>query len=152
MSLISNAKYLRTHMTDAEQKLWYFLRGHRFHGMKFKRQKPVGPYIVDFVCIQHTLIIEIDGGQHADNGTDMQRDTWLQQQGWHVLRFWNHEVLANTASVLEAIHQTVTNMKATSVPSPAPSGHPLPPVGEGKTPWCLASTDGREVEREGKAA
>jgi len=124
-SLQNSAKHLRTHMTDAEHKLWYFLRGHRFHGIKFKRQKPIGPYIVDFVCVQHALIIEVDGGQHADSSADKQRDTWLQQRGWRVLRVWNNDVLVNTAAVLEVIHQAVF-----AVPLPSPPA-PLPQAGEG---------------------
>jgi len=90
-------------MTDAEQRLWYRLRGHRFDSVKFKRQVPIGPYIVDFVCLNRRLVQEIDGGQHADNERDRRRDQWLQEQGFHVLRFWNNDVLKHTNSVLEVI-------------------------------------------------
>ncbi|NSL55645.1 endonuclease domain-containing protein [Uliginosibacterium aquaticum] len=108
MTLLENAKALRTHMTDAEQRLWYYLRGHRFQGLKFRRQKPMGPYIVDFVCIERRLVIELDGGQHADaQACDAARDAWLAAQGYRVLRFWNHEVTQELAAVLEKIRLTV---------------------------------------------
>ena len=66
MKALNNAKTLRTNQTEAEQRLWYRLRAHRFMGLKFKRQKPMGHYIVDFVCVEQRLIIEVDGGQHAE--------------------------------------------------------------------------------------
>ncbi len=76
MNLLDNAKILRRSMTDAEQKLWYFLRAHRFMGKKFKRQKPLGRYVVDFVCLEEKLIVELDGGQHADSlEYDRERDS-----------------------------------------------------------------------------
>ena len=91
-------------MTDAEQKLWYHLRAHRFMGFKFKRQKPIGHYVVDFACIEKKLIIELDGGQHAEAlEYDNERDAWLHSQGYTVLRFWNNELLNETESVLERI-------------------------------------------------
>jgi len=107
MSLTKNAKHLRSHMTDAETRLWYHLRSHRFLGLKFKRQKPIGPYIVDFVCLEHCLVIELDGSQHLQNERDQQRDHLLQEYGYRVLRFWNHDVLTNTDAVLEAIRLAV---------------------------------------------
>src|SRR5690348_5276772 len=100
---LKHAKRLRSNMTDAEQRLWYRLRGHRFDGVKFKRQVPIGPYIVDFACISRKLVLEIDGGQHAESETDRRRDQWLREQGFHVLRFWNNDVLKQTNSVLEVI-------------------------------------------------
>jgi very-short-patch-repair endonuclease len=96
------AKYLRSHQTDAEQRLWYHLRAHRFMNLKFKRQLPIGRYIVDFVCLEYRLIIEADGGQHGDEA-DQLRDAWLKAQGFTILRFWNHEILQQTAAVLEGI-------------------------------------------------
>jgi very-short-patch-repair endonuclease len=73
--MLENAKALRSNQTDAEQRLWYHLRAHRFMGLKFKRQKPIGRYIVDFVCMERRLIIELDGGQHAEQlGYDQQKD------------------------------------------------------------------------------
>ncbi len=93
-------------MTDAEQKLWYFLQRENL-GCKFRRQVPLGRYIVDFASLENGLIIEVDGGQHAGNTQDMQRDSWLQEQGYRVLRFWNHDVLQNTEGVLTRIRETL---------------------------------------------
>jgi very-short-patch-repair endonuclease len=108
-SLLNNAKTLRSYQTDAEQRLWHQLRAHRFMGLKFKRQKPIGHYIVDFICIEHQLIIEVDGGQHVDQMEyDNERTAWLKSQGFTVLRFWNPEVLQEMDSVLEQIRQAVT--------------------------------------------
>ena len=102
--MLTNAKSLRSNQTDAEQRLWYHLRAHRFMGLKFRRQKPMGRYIVDFVCIERRLIIEIDGGQHAEQVVyDRQRDEWLGSQGYAVLRFWNNDVMQRLDSVLERI-------------------------------------------------
>jgi len=132
MTRLDKAKRLRTHMTDAELRLWYYLRGHRLLGLKFKRQKPIGPYIVDFVCMQCLLVIEVDGSQHQDSAADRCRDQYLQQRGYRVLRFWNHDVLTQTASVLEAIRLKVMETTDCPAPSPALAGHPLPQAGEGK--------------------
>src|ERR1043165_2895904 len=97
------AKKLRSNMTDAERRLWYRLRAHRFGGIKFKRQVPIGPYIVDFACLSQKLILEIDGGQHADNKADRAREQKLREQGFRVLRFWNNDVLKRTDTVLEIV-------------------------------------------------
>ena len=122
MSLLDRAKALRTEQTLIEQRLWYHLRAHRFMGLKFKRQKPIGRYIVDFVCMEHRLIIEIDGGQHAEQVKyDQVRDDWLRSEGYTVLRFWNNDVLQQTESVLERIRNEV-------IPSPPA---PLPQAVEG---------------------
>lgn len=119
------AKGLRRVMTDAEKRLWYHLRAHRFLGMKFKRQKPIGPYIVDFACPTFKLIIEIDGGQHSEETEyDRRRDIWLSKHGYTVLRFWNNEVAENMEGVLERIAAAAMH----DAPSP-PS--PLPQAGEG---------------------
>jgi very-short-patch-repair endonuclease len=74
-------------MTDAEWRLWYRLRAHRFDGHKFKRQVPVGPYVVDFACLGRKLIIEVDGGQHAENERDAIRDEYLRIERFRILRF-----------------------------------------------------------------
>ncbi|KAB2924963.1 MAG: endonuclease domain-containing protein [Candidatus Contendobacter sp.] len=117
-SLLNNAKTLRSHQTDAEQQLWHQLRAHRFMGLKFKRQKPIGHYIVDFICIEYQLIIEVDGGQHIDQMEyDDERTAWLESEGFMVLRFWNHEVLQEMDGVLERIRQAVVE---TAIPSPPP--------------------------------
>ncbi len=82
------------------------LRAKRFNGLKFRRQHPIGPYIVDFVCIEKQLVIEVDGGQHNYDDIsilDLERTEWLNEQGYKLIRFWNNEVLTNTDSVLESI-------------------------------------------------
>ncbi len=96
-------KSLRRNMTEAEQMLWRHLRAHRFGGNKFKRQQPIGPYIVDFVHFEKRLIIEADGGQHNDSNADLRRDAWLREQGFTVVRFWNNEILGNSDGVLADI-------------------------------------------------
>jgi very-short-patch-repair endonuclease len=119
------AKALRQQMTDAERCLWQQLRAHRFMGLKFKRQKPLGHYIVDFMCFEAGLVVELDGGQHAEQvAYDQRRDAWLQEQGFTVLRFWNHEALLQTNAVLEQLRLWVEKKQ----PSPPA---PLPPAGEG---------------------
>ncbi|OGB25794.1 MAG: DNA (cytosine-5-)-methyltransferase [Burkholderiales bacterium RIFCSPLOWO2_02_FULL_57_36] len=121
MQLLERAKTLRSEQTEAEQRLWYYLRAHRFMDMKFKRQKPIGRYIVDFVCHESRLIVEVDGGQHQENaGYDRRRDTWLQEQGYIVLRFWNHEVMQQIENVLEAIRLAVERACSLS-PDPSPA-------------------------------
>ncbi|HEX9714865.1 MAG TPA: endonuclease domain-containing protein [Desulfurivibrionaceae bacterium] len=106
--VLLNAKTLRTNQTEAEQRLWHHLRAHRFMDLKFKRQKPIGRYIVDFICVEQHLIIEIDGGQHAGQTEyDQRRDAWLRSQGYTVLRFWNHEVMQQLEGVLEQIRSTI---------------------------------------------
>ena len=102
-SLLPLAKRLRSEMTDAERILWRHLRAHRICGFKFRRQQTLGRYIVDFVCFEAKLILEIDGGQHAESATDSVRDAWLRENGYRVLRFWNNEVLLESESVLESI-------------------------------------------------
>ena len=104
-SLTKRARKLRQNMTDAEGKLWTQLRDRRFENLKFRRQQPIGRYIVDFMCIEKKLIIEVDGGQHAiDKNEDTQRDRWLEEQGFTVMRFWNHDVLVNLKGVMEKIY------------------------------------------------
>jgi very-short-patch-repair endonuclease len=90
---VSNAKKLRSNMTDAERRLWYRLRGHRFEGYKFKRQVPIGPYVVDFACLNHGLVVELDGGQHSESAGDAERDRYLRSKSLRIRRFWNHDVL-----------------------------------------------------------
>ncbi len=90
-------------MTDAERRLWAALRGRRLTGYKFRRQHPLGRFIVDFACVEHRLVIEADGGQHADSPEDERRTRWLERRGWRVVRFWNNEILANSEGVQETI-------------------------------------------------
>ena len=98
------ARGLRCQQTDAERWLWLQLRGHRFLGMKFRRQVPMGAYIADFVCHTRRLVIELDGGQHAEQiDHDTARTAWLNEQGYRVLRFWSHDMLQQEDAVLEQI-------------------------------------------------
>ena len=100
----ANAKELRAEMTDAERKLWYYLRAERFEGHKFRRQVPLGRYVVDFLCEQAAIIVEVDGGQHTERVEyDEERTRWLGSQGYTVLRFWNDEVMGNIEGVLATL-------------------------------------------------
>lgn len=112
------AKALRQDMTEAERLLWRYLRAHRLGGAKFRRQQPIGPYVVDFVHFGARLIIEADGGQHNESASDEGRDDWLRSQGFRVMRFWNNEILNNTDAVLEKIWSEV-NGPLSPGPSPA---------------------------------
>ncbi len=92
----SNARAMRKAMTDAELKLWNEFRAHRLMGLSFRRQLPIGPYIVDFACPDHKLIVEVDGVDYAEDNQaayDQKRTDFLETQGWQVIRFWNREVL-----------------------------------------------------------
>jgi very-short-patch-repair endonuclease len=97
------ARRLRQSSTDAERRMWSALRDRRLLRYKFRRQHPIGNFIVDFACTEHALVIEIDGGQHADSTTDARRTAWLESEGWKVIRFWSNEVLANANGVIETI-------------------------------------------------
>ena len=100
------ARELRKKMTDAERCLWQALRGGQLNGTKFRRQYTIGAYIVDFVSFDVRLIIELDGGQHAtQQAYDAKRSAFLQDKGFRVLRFWNHDVLQHTDAVLTEILQ-----------------------------------------------
>ncbi len=98
--------------------LWRQLRGHQLQEFKFKRQEPIGPYIADFVCYQTRLVIELDGGQHAEDQRDVQRDAWFRRNDFTVMRFWNDQVLNEMEAVLEAILRA---QKKPSLPSPSPA-------------------------------
>ena len=127
MTHISRARRLRNRSTDAERLLWSKLRDRRMMDCKFRRQFPVGRYVVDFVCWEHSLIIELDGGHHqAQQDYDRVRTEWLQSRGFVVLRYWDNDVLTELDSVLESISEVLRKRMATSSPSPQPS-----PPGEG---------------------
>ena len=98
------ARQLRRRMTDAEARLWFHLRNRALRGCKFRRQYPIGPYIADFACVEAGLVVEVDGGQHADAPSEPGRDRCLRAHGYRILRFWNNDVLARTEAVLEQIH------------------------------------------------
>lgn len=111
------AKILRRHQTDAEQKLWYHLRNRQLLNLKFRRQVLIEPYIVDFACFYPKLVIELDGGQHAvQQQYDDNRTKLLQQHGYTVLRFWNHEGLVQTDAVLARIISVAQQL--INIPSP----------------------------------
>jgi very-short-patch-repair endonuclease len=104
--LPTRASHLRTNSTDAERHLWQFLRNRQLGGYKFRRQHPLPPYTVDFVCLERRLIVELDGGQHAEAiAYDAARTDYLEQSGYLVLRFWNDEALSNTQEVLTRMLQ-----------------------------------------------
>lgn len=108
------ARELRTRMTESETLLWHQLKGRRFQGFKFRRQRPMGPYILDFVCLEAGLVVEVDGGQHADQTTyDQKRTDFIGSQGLTVIRFWNHEVMDETSAVLEKIWQRLQTLTPT---------------------------------------
>ncbi len=97
------ARTLRARMTDAERLLWSRFRRRQVLGHRFRRQVPIGPYIVDFLCVELRVVIEVDGGQHAESADDARRDSWLASNGYRVLRYWNNDVLQRTDEVLAAI-------------------------------------------------
>ena len=130
---LSRARTLRKNLTDTERVLWYSLRQRQIMGLKFRRQVPLGRYIVDFLCYEARLIIELDGGQHSEKRQeqyDRQHTQWLEQQCYRVQRFWNHEVLQHLDNVLEVIWELCqiyrSNQDATYPPS-----YPSPARGEG---------------------
>ncbi len=105
------AKALRKNFTDTERLLWRHLRAKQMEGYKFRRQEPIGGYIVDFVCQEKKIVIEVDGGQHSvERERDFERDNWLGGQGYKVLRFWNNEVLMNINGVLELIRNNLNTL------------------------------------------
>lgn len=107
-----------------ERRFWLAVRDRRLSGFKFRRQASVGPFVVDFLCVQASLIVELDGGQHG-GADDQRRTAFLEREGFRVLRFWNNEVTANWESVLVTVDAA---LKASVAP---PSPNPLPPAGEG---------------------
>ncbi|TNF92457.1 MAG: endonuclease domain-containing protein [Gammaproteobacteria bacterium] len=118
--LLSLARILRRQASDAENLLWNHLRGRRLNGYKFRRQVVIEPNIVDFICLEAKLIIEADGGQHAEQMSyDNDRASQLERMGYKVLRFWNHEILNELQSVLEKIALVVDK---TPSPQPSPGG------------------------------
>ena len=96
----TRARELRQSPTDAEICLWSRLRRRQLGGFRFRRQQPIGPYIVDFFCPEARLIVEVDGGQHANSAADEIRTRWIEERGYRVIRFWNNDVLGNTEGVL----------------------------------------------------
>jgi very-short-patch-repair endonuclease len=146
----NKARRLLRNATIAEQRLWYRLRSRSLYGMKFVRQEPIGPYIVDFVCRERRLIIEVDGRQHAESERDLVRDRWLRDHKYRILRFWNNDVIQNTDGVLEAIAEVLG-----AAPSPRlPSGRLRPSStgygegrGEGALPQAQTAGDAPSAAR-----
>ncbi len=121
------AREMRSKMTDAESLLWMLLRNRRIADAKFRRQHPVGRYILDFYCDEKKLGVELDGGQHGEAvAYDEKRGAWLQLQGIKVLRFWNNQMLAETEAVMEAIYQALTDSESKATIAPPPQ------AGEGR--------------------
>lgn len=117
---LQRARNLRTNLTNTEQLLWSRLRRRQVNGHKFRRQLVLGPYIADFVCVERKLVVELDGGQHSERTDyDQRRTRWLEQGGFRVLRFWNHQVFMELEGVLRTIEATLED------PPPCPS--PTPP-------------------------
>ena len=108
--LLEQSRQLRRHSTPHEQKLWYYLRGRRFESLKFNRQCVLGPYIVDFYCREHRLIIELDGGGHDAPGQrikDVERDHYFVENKYRVVRIWNTDIDVNIEGVLEHLQQVI---------------------------------------------
>ena len=118
------ARALRGNQTDAEALLWSRLRSNQLLNLKFRRQRPIGPYFADFVCMEVRLVIELDGGQHADadaQSHDVKRSRFMSDLGYRTLRFWNHDMLSDTEAVMARIWQTATALRATqSAPASTP--------------------------------
>ena len=107
-TLLMYAKRMRRTSTEAEARMWWLLRAARFRGFKFRRQQPIGDYIVDFVCFERKLIVEVDGSQHLDAvAQDDARTAWLESVGFTVLRFWNDEVLRDAECVMRDIARAI---------------------------------------------
>ena len=116
------ARELRKNPTEAERKLWKHLRLHQIGGYKFRRQQPLGQYIVDFVSLEKKLIVELDGGQHSEQIVyDAELTEWLEAQGFRVLRFWNNEVLKEIEVVKEVIAKELGLIKSPYL-NPPPQG------------------------------
>ena len=132
---LQKAQTLRERQTNAEGLLWHYLRDKQLAGHKFRRQQPIGPYIVDFACMPKKLLIELDGGQHAEQHTyDKKRDEFLREKGYKILRFWNNDVFENCFGVLESIRAAVQD------PPPqqsAPNGLTTATPPQGGSDWSV---------------
>jgi len=118
--LVKAAINLRKNSTEVERYLWKYLRGSQLEGFKFRRQQPLGKYIVDFANFKRKIVIEVDGGQHAvESAKDRERDKWLRKEGFEVLRFWDNEVLKNIEGVLKVIRG---KLLLSPHPDPLPQG------------------------------
>ena len=118
VDITERARALRSNATREERKIWELLSRYR---PKFTRQLPIGPYIADFACRRAKLVVEIDGGQHADSERDRARDQWLREQGWKVFRVWNSDVRENPIGAAEAILACAAECLCGTHPEPLPS-------------------------------
>ncbi|MDO9043332.1 MAG: DUF559 domain-containing protein [Desulfocapsaceae bacterium] len=117
-----HARQLRKNQTEAEKLLWSYLRNRQIEDCKFRRQWPIGTYIVDFACLPRQLVIELDGGQHAETITyDETRTRFLEAEGYKVIRFWNNDMLSEPEAVLQRIYEQV-RMEVAPSPQPSPRG------------------------------
>jgi very-short-patch-repair endonuclease len=122
------ARRLRSNPTNAELRLWQNIRKKQLSGYRFRRQVPLGPYVADFVCIERSLVVEVDGGQHSwREAQDLRRTAWLEAHGWRVVRFWNNEVMENLIGVLERLMIELGDRGERPHPNPPPQ------AGEGAT-------------------
>jgi very-short-patch-repair endonuclease len=119
----TRARRLRNASTDAERRLWNQLKGRRFLDVKFRRQYPVGPYVVDFVCCELGLVVELDGGQHGETERyDARRTIALERRGYRVIRFWNNEVMRRVDDVLDELRRVVAwRQLEMTPPQPSPA-------------------------------
>lgn len=124
---LANARQLRQSMTDAELALCYHLRAARFGGFKFRRQHPLPPYVVDFVCLAQWLVVELDGSQHSPQ-IDAERSKFLERAGFRLLRFWNHDVLIQTEAVLAQIWSALHDRTLSPTPLPPGEGQSRQPL------------------------
>jgi very-short-patch-repair endonuclease len=133
-TLKERARQLRRDQTDVEKKLWVRLRSRQLNGFKFRRQFVIGPFITDLCCFEQRLVVEIDGGKHADQSdADLKRSAFLLSRGYRVLRFWDNQVMENMDGVLEQIAQALndaTRKPEKPSPFPSPSGRGLKELGE----------------------
>ena len=150
---LQRAQALRQNQTNAEGLLWHYLSRKQLAGYRFRRQQPIGPYIADFACLSEKLLIELDGGQHAERtASDNRRDRFLQEKGYRVLRFWNHEVFENCFGVLERIYAalphhppleggpkdgSLSGRGSPPPPQPAPSGLASATPPPGGSDWTV---------------
>ena len=122
---IENSRQLRKNMTPQEKRLWSAIRNRQFFGYRFRRQFPIGQYIVDFICREKKIIIEIDGGQHNEDINiycDNKRTEYLMAKGYKIIRFWNNEIDKNLVGVYEKLKEVFNVIDTITPPQPSPSG------------------------------
>ncbi len=117
------ARQLRKNPTDAERRLWSRLHHRQLEGHRFRRQVPIGPFVVDFACLERRLLIEVDGGQHdLRQQYDVERTRWLESRGYRMLRFWNPDVLRRTDDVVESIQLALLESSTPTLALPLKGG------------------------------